>query len=436
MAYRTVPSLRFDERKMERPRVPRTEELEFGGPTGISLLTVGMPALGLYLLLTCNTKSASVLEGPGPAPSLQSLWNPIAMALVLGWVALQVGLHLLPIGEPHLGVTLSNNTRLRYKINAFLVFNLSAILAGFAVLGKVPFQYVADHYVEFASASALLSMVLGVFLYIKSLSAPDHALAARGNSGIPLYDFFFGRELNPRIGSFDLKYFFDLQLVNASWGMILLCLLVRDITAHGSSCHALVLVSGFQAFYILDSLWYQEMILTTMGFVHHGFGFALAFRDLCWVPFIHSLQVYYLVRHPYELKTSAAIGIIILNAVGYTIYRESNTMKHAFRLDPTDPHLARYRIQTIQSTSGRRLFLGGWWRVVRHPNYLGDIIMALAWSLPCGFNHLLPYFYFVYLTIFLAYRAAKDEQRCLRKYGQAWQEYCRRVPYKIFPCIY
>lgn len=22
--------------------------------------------------------------------------------------------------------------------------------------------------------------------------------------------------------------------------------------------------------------------------------------------------------------------------------------------------------------------------MVRHPNYLGDLIMALAWSLPCG----------------------------------------------------
>lgn len=28
--------------------------------------------------------------------------------------------------------------------------------------------------------------------------------------------------------------------------------------------------------------------------------------------------------------------------------------------------------------------MSGWWGVVRHPNYLGDLIMALAWSLPCG----------------------------------------------------
>lgn len=28
--------------------------------------------------------------------------------------------------------------------------------------------------------------------------------------------------------------------------------------------------------------------------------------------------------------------------------------------------------------------MSGWWGMVRHPNYLGDLIMALAWSLPCG----------------------------------------------------
>lgn len=28
--------------------------------------------------------------------------------------------------------------------------------------------------------------------------------------------------------------------------------------------------------------------------------------------------------------------------------------------------------------------MSGLWGFVRHPNYLGDIIMGLAWSLPCG----------------------------------------------------
>lgn len=41
-------------------------------------------------------------------------------------------------------------------------------------------------------------------------------------------------------------------------------------------------------------------------------------------------------------------------------------------------------LETIPTATGRHLLVSGWWGMVRHPNYLGDLIMALAWSLPCG----------------------------------------------------
>lgn len=41
-------------------------------------------------------------------------------------------------------------------------------------------------------------------------------------------------------------------------------------------------------------------------------------------------------------------------------------------------------LKFIPTATGKGLLVTGWWGFVRHPNYLGDIIMALAWSLPCG----------------------------------------------------
>lgn len=41
-------------------------------------------------------------------------------------------------------------------------------------------------------------------------------------------------------------------------------------------------------------------------------------------------------------------------------------------------------LKTIHTSAGKNLLVSGWWGFVRHPNYLGDLIMALAWSLPCG----------------------------------------------------
>lgn len=57
-------------------------------------------------------------------------------------------------------------------------------------------------------------------------------------------------------------------------------------------------------------------------------------------------------------------------------------------------------------------------------------------SFSTGVSHLLPYFYLLYFTALLVHREARDERQCLQKYGLAWQEYCRRVPYRIVPYIY
>jgi hypothetical protein len=60
----------------------------------------------------------------------------------------------------------------------------------------------------------------------------------------------------------------------------------------------LLLVCAFHGLYVLDALWLEKAILTTMDITTDGFGFMLAFGDLAWVPFTYSLQARYLVDHP------------------------------------------------------------------------------------------------------------------------------------------
>ncbi|ELK32134.1 Lamin-B receptor [Myotis davidii] len=123
-------------------------------------------------------------------------------------------------------------------------------------------------------------------------------------------------------------------------------------------------------------------VLTTMDIIHDGFGFMLAFGDLVWVPFVYSLQAFYLVLHPNEVSWPLAALIVALKLCGYVIFRCANAQKNAFRKNPADPKLAH--LKTIHTSTGKNLLVSGWWGFVRHPNYLGDLIMALAWSLPCG----------------------------------------------------
>jgi hypothetical protein len=64
---------------------------------------------------------------------------------------------------------------------------------------------------------------------------------------------------------------------------------------------------------------------------------------------------------------------------------------------------------------------------------LGGIWGTLCRSLPAPFT---PYFYICFLTALLHDRALRDDQRCAKKYGEAWITHCQKVHYKILPFIY
>ena len=59
----------------------------------------------------------------------------------------------------------------------------------------------------------------------------------------------------------------------------------------------MLMINAFQLLYVVDGLWYEPSILTTMDITSEGFGFMLAFGDLVWVPFTYGLQAKYIAEH-------------------------------------------------------------------------------------------------------------------------------------------
>jgi len=80
----------------------------------------------------------------------------------------------------------------------------------------------------------------------------------------------------------------------------------------------------------------------------------------------------------------------------------------------------------MTTESGRKLLTSGWWGRSRHPNYFGDWIMALSWSLPTGFNTPITYFYFFFFVVLLVHRQMRDDEACRKKYGKecVWDRVC------------
>ena len=107
-----------------------------------------------------------------------------------------------------------------------------------------------------------------------------------------------GRELNPRIGAFDLKEFCELYPGLIGWVLLNLAMAHKQYTQLGYVTNSVALVNVFQLYYVIDSLWNETSILTTMDITTDGFGYMLAFGDLTWVPFTFTTATRYLVDQP------------------------------------------------------------------------------------------------------------------------------------------
>ena len=53
-----------------------------------------------------------------------------------------------------------------------------------------------------------------------------------------------------------------------------------------------------------------------------------------------------------------------------------------------------------------------------------------GWAIP------VTYFYLVYFAVLLVHRQRRDDDKCHRKYGKDWDDYCRQVKYRIVPGLY
>ncbi|KAJ1455391.1 ergosterol biosynthesis ERG4/ERG24 family-domain-containing protein [Pelagophyceae sp. CCMP2097] len=421
-------------------------EYEFGGPAGACATMVLLPAVILGLGAACGE---TFCVGPSPLaafklPELSELFSLKSFAVVVSWILFQAVLQLVLPGEVALGAVLRDGqTRLPYKINGHLAFWVSLALMGhgwpefdeghFVGLGKVPLAFIYDDFLSLAVSACVVAAFLSTALYVASFRASKPMLALPGSTGCGVYDFFMGRELNPRLGSFDLKCFCELRPGLIGWIFIDMGFVMKQAALRGSVSAPMWVVVAFHCVYVWDALYSEKAILTTMDITTDGFGYMLAFGDLAWVPFTYCLQARFLVTHDPHLGTLALACIVLLNCAGYAIFRGANGQKDFFRSEPEKAMAAG--IQWMPTKRGTKLIVSGFWGAARKINYTGDWLMSLSWCLTTGFVSPIPYFYCTYFAVLLVHRALRDDHACAAKYGDDWPEYKKRVPYLFIPYV-
>jgi len=206
------------------------------------------------------------------------------------------------------------------------------------------------------------------------------------------------------------------------------------------------LVSFLHTVYILDFFWNEDWYLCTIDIAHDHFGWYLAWGDSVWLPFMYTLQGFYLTVHPYQMGVIEITLVLLMGLTGYAIFRGVNHQKSKFRRTPPGEKCmvwgkpATYIAASYKTCDGKthqsNLLTSGFWGISRHFNYFGDLVISYAYCACCGYQHLLPFFYFVYMTCLLVGRVERDHHRLKEKYGEKWDDYCTAVRWKIFPYIY
>ena len=72
----------------------------------------------------------------------------------------------------------------------------------------------------------------------------------------------------------------------------------------------------------------------------------------------------------------------LVNALGYVMFRSSETNRCEFAKNPNSAYSKG--LDSVPAVSGKKILCGGWWGLVRYPNYLGEILIQWSWVLPAG----------------------------------------------------
>ena len=327
-------------------------------------------------------------------------------------------------------VTKVNSTeRLRYHLNGlqvmFLLILILILLCYNRIIGW-------DWFYNFRWYALTGAVIIGlIFSFVMVVPYPSVRKSFSA-------DYYFGRAENIQVwkGRIDVKMW--LYLAGAS----MLSVNVLSFAAHHYllyGVHAsagIILSASLLMFFLVDYLTFEEIHLYTYDLFAERVGFKLGWGCIAFYPWFYSIPLWATVSLP--VNDTPAFGLIIYCLIfffGWGLSRGANLQKYYFKKDPTRTFLGM-KPETI-SDGNKTLLVNGFWGISRHINYLGEIIMASGIVLCTGHPLLIwPWLYPAYYIALLFPRQVDDNKRCAAKYGPLWDEYVKKVPYKIIPFIY
>lgn len=441
------------------PKVDHSPLFEFGGSWGVTAMMIGFPILMWYMWIGATYyggRFPTPKDGEGFLHFLLTLGNLVyigafpslkAWAIYWGFLIAQVIFYLYLPGVTAYGKPLKHEAgrQLEYYCSgSWSFYTTIAVVAVLHVTGLFKLYTIIDEFGPIMSVSIISGYIVSIVAYISAFyRGAEHRM-----TGHHVYDFFMGAELNPRMfGLLDFKMFFEVRL---PWYILFLL----SCGAAARQYEQLGFVSGEVGFMLLAHFLYanacskaEDMIVTTWDMYYEKWGFMLIFWNMAGVPFSYCHSTIYLANHDpsvYHWNPILLSLLYISYLFVYWVWDTCNSQKNRFRQEErgtllnrrTFPQLPWQKVenpQTIKTKTGGTILVDGWYGYARKIHYTCDLYFALSWGLITGFASPYPWFYAFFFCPMILHRAYRDNERCQERYGEAWTEYRRRVPYLFIP---
>lgn len=379
----------------KKPRLKKTQEdakhdssghFEFGGSWGVSAMMIGFPLLMYYMWI-----GATYYDGKFPTPeSGEKLSDfarrmgalvyegafPSLKAWAMYWVFFVVegAFYLLLPGVYTKGKPLPHEggRQLTYYCSGqwswWTTIALACILHG---TGLFKLYDIIDEFGPLMSVATISGFLVSIVAYASALMrGAQHRM-----SGYPIYDFFMGAELNPRMfGLLDFKMFFEVRL---PWYILFLI----SLGAAARQYEQFGFVSGEVGFLVMAHFLYanacskgEECICTTWDMYYEKWGFMLIFWNMAGVPLSYCHCTIFLANHApsvYHWNRVFLTGLYVAYLFVYWVWDTTNSQKNRFKAQQTGNDQTRTTFPQLP------------WQVVKNPKTItsekGDVILADGW---------------------------------------------------------
>lgn len=375
-------------------------------------------------------------------------------------------LHMILPGRNVAGYVCENDGKvLQYKLNGVVVF--IAISSCFLCLGLEEQALLYKNFGSVVFAANAIGLLASAYFYthpqLKDGEPYERAITRdqvdqssgrlKRKSGITMVDktkqihpflvFFLGRDFNPRIAGVDVKMWLYIVGAVGLFCNILSAVAHQRILRNGSLSLAMTVYAGCFAWFLVEYLLGEEVHLYTYDIFAEKIGFKLVWGCLVFYPCFYCIGVIPIaMAQPtaIDMTSAQAAFTTALFFCGWIITRGANMQKFCYRTQPACKTFL-FGLVRQECIPGTRILVSGWWGAARHFNYFGEIVQAIALSIPAllvgpdGWKWITLLYPLYYIALFVP-RQFDDDALCRAKYGPVWDEYVARVPSRIVPFVW